>query len=382
MTTDFSHGWNAPNSIEEFQEQFKNDVIKLYNYMNGHLGRYRAERDAIRSQLEEANKSIDNYEEQITQLNLDLNIARATRTSTSPNSNSNINTSSTINFRSEKFPDPEKFDGTRIKLPGFITQLQMKLKVNHDRFSDETSKVIYSVSRLEGRALDQVIPIANSNPNTPFSSVQAFINYLNASFGDPDPRGTALRELLTLKQGDGDFANYYSQFLRIVSYLDYNESAKMDALAAGINKDLKEAMVYRMDKPRTLEELATTLMTVDNRIRGHKAEQRNVRNNMGQFSSPISAHPSHVPGGPTPMDLSALQARSSPRPPMEQRYTFTDGVRKTTAAEKQWRRDNNLCMYCAKPTTAAALLATQPNNAIPIHENNKIAEQDFHHARI
>ncbi|KAI6245361.1 hypothetical protein HI914_06583 [Erysiphe necator] len=189
MTTYFSHGRNAPNLIEEFQEQFKNDVIKLYNYMNGHLGRYRAERDAIRSQLEEANKSIDNYEEQITQFNFDLNIARVTRTSTSPNSIFNINKSSTINFRSKKFPDPEKFHSYRIKLPELITQLQIKLKVNHDRLCDETSKEIYPVSRFKGCVLDQVIPIVNSNPNTSFSSIQAFINYLDESFGDPDPRG-------------------------------------------------------------------------------------------------------------------------------------------------------------------------------------------------
>ncbi|KAF5181718.1 Retrotransposon-derived protein peg10 [Thalictrum thalictroides] len=401
--------WIPPSNIEEFRTQFQDNDIDLFNQIGALILRIRTERNDARTQLTKtlaeknefqnqlgmAHHNIDTCEEKITRLELELNIARATNNTATTEGKQKANQ----NFRSERFPDPEKFDGTRINLPGFITQLLMKLKVNHDRFIDETSKVVYSVSRLEGRALDQVIPIVKLNPDAPFSSVKAFVKYLNASFGDPDPRGTALRELLALKQGDGDFASYYSQFLRIISYLDYNESAKMDALIAGISKDLKDAMIYRMEKSQSLEELATALMTVDNRIRGHKAEQRNVRNNIGQYTSQSTAHPSHIPGGLTSMDLSALQNRQSFRPPIDQRYTFVNGIRKTTAAEKQWRRENNLCMYCAKsghafdncttkkqknsqPTLAAALVATKPNNETLSCENNESTGQDFHHARI
>ncbi|KAI0991744.1 hypothetical protein K3495_g16443, partial [Podosphaera aphanis] len=201
--------------------------------------------------------------------------------------------------------------------------------------------------RLEGRALDQVVPLVNSKPSAPFSSVNAFIAHLNASFGDPDPRGTARRELLALKQGNGDFAGYYSQYLRIIAYLDYNESAKIDALTEGLSEDLKDALMYRTDKPSNLEELATTLMMIDNRIRGRKAEQKIAQNPIGKFSSPNAGHPSHIAGGLAPMDLSAIHNKLSCRPAMEHRYTFVNGIRKTTVAEKQWRRENNLCLYCA-----------------------------------
>ncbi|KAI0991155.1 hypothetical protein K3495_g17032, partial [Podosphaera aphanis] len=202
MTTPQTSEWAPPASLAEFTAQYNIDHTALYNNLvalfelnKDTATRYRQERDTARSQLGEANQSIDNLEEQTTQLNVDLNIARAGHTQTATTSGATIH-DHTSNFRSEKFPDPEKFDGTRAKLPGFTTQLRMKLEVNHDRFRNESAKVIYSISRLEGRALNQVVPLVNTNPSAPFSSVIAFIAYLEASFGDPDPRGTARRELV------------------------------------------------------------------------------------------------------------------------------------------------------------------------------------------
>ncbi|KAH0603198.1 uncharacterized protein H6S33_008202 [Morchella sextelata] len=222
-------------------------------------------------------------------------------------------------FRFEKFPDPEKFDDTHTKLPEFTTQLRMKLEVQHHRFRNEAAKVIYAVSRLEGRALDQVVPLVNANPAAPFSSVTAIVAQVKASFRDPDPRGTTCHQLVDLKQGKGDFATNYSQFLRIVAYLDYNEGAKISALAEGLSNDLKDTMTYRTDRPNTVYEYATMLMTIDNRVRGRKAEQRAIRNTMGQFTAPAAVvHPSHTTGGLARMDLSDLQARPAQRPAAEQ----------------------------------------------------------------
>ncbi|KAH0606068.1 uncharacterized protein H6S33_004525 [Morchella sextelata] len=319
MSTPDPPTWAPPNDVEEFKRQYEVDAAGLFNNIAVLVQRIRLQRDTLNTQLTAANETIDNLEEQVTQLNLNLNVARAAPAPAASAPVAAAPPPTTVPaFRSEKFPDPEKFDGTRNKLPGFTTQLRIKLEVNHDRFRNEAAKVIYAVSRLEGRALDQVVPLVNANPAAPLSSVTAFVAHLEASFGDPDPRGTARRQLVTLKQGKGDFATYYSQFLRIVAYLDYNEGAKIDALAEGLSEDLKDAMTYRTDRPNTVEAYAPMLMTIDNQVRGRKAEQRAIRNTMGQFAAPAAvAHPSHTTGSLAPMDLSALQARPTQRPATE-----------------------------------------------------------------
>jgi hypothetical protein len=188
MSTPDTAPWLPPNDVEEFQRQYKNDAAALFNHIAVFVQRIRHERDTARTQLAAGHEIIDNFEEQVTQLNLDLNVARAAPAPTIFVSVVIAPAPTTVsNICSEKSPDPEKFDDTRTKLPGFITQLRMKLEFNGDRFRNEAAKVIYAVSRLEGRTVDQVIPLINVNPIAPFFSVTAFVAHLEASFVDPDP---------------------------------------------------------------------------------------------------------------------------------------------------------------------------------------------------
>ena len=60
--------------------------------------------------------------------------------------------------RTPKYPDPEMFNGDCIKLCPFLTQLWLKLSSNADWFSTEKDKLGYSVSHLEGAAVNQILP--------------------------------------------------------------------------------------------------------------------------------------------------------------------------------------------------------------------------------
>jgi hypothetical protein len=57
-----------------------------------------------------------------------------------------------------------------------------------------------------------------------------------------------------------------------VTHLDYNEGAKIDALAEGLSENLKDAITYRTNRPNTIEAYTTMLMTIDNQVQGRKAE--------------------------------------------------------------------------------------------------------------
>ena len=140
-----------------------------------------------------AHTANNTLEGQVTQLNLDLSIARASSTPTAPTHDTHPLPVPQFTFRSEKFPDPEKFDGATAKFPGFITQLRMKLEMNRDRFCNEAATVIYSINQLEGKVFDQVAPLVNANPSALFPSISALFAHLEASFGDPEPQITALK---------------------------------------------------------------------------------------------------------------------------------------------------------------------------------------------
>lgn len=146
-----------------------------------------------------------------------------------------------------------------------------------------------------------------------------------------------------------------------MAYLNYNEGAKIDALAEGLSEDLKDAMTYWTDRANTVEAYVTMLMTIDNQVRGRKAKQRAIRNTMGQFNAPAAvAHPFHTAGDLTSMDFFALQARPTQRSTAEQRYSFVNGQRKTSAAE------NNSEGTTTSVCTAPILAMSSPTAPLPI----------------
>ena len=79
-----------------------------------------------------------------------------------------------------------------------------------------------------------------------FASTSDLINCLQTPFGDPDPTGTARIELAKLRQGKLDFSSDLSEFTRIMSVLNYDPPAKMDALEAGMFSKLREGLVYNI----------------------------------------------------------------------------------------------------------------------------------------
>lgn len=170
----------------------------------------------------------------------------------------------------------------------------MKLEVNDDQFRNENSKIIYLISRLEGRALDQLVPLISVCLSyTPWSILWGlrFSRYF-ASW------------TCHAKQGSEDFATYYSKFLCIIAYLNYNEAAKIDTLLGGLSDNIKDAMIYCLQKSTSLEGYAIMQMTMDNRIRSRKAEQKVARNSIGRYTNPNTTHPSHIAGGLALMDFS------------------------------------------------------------------------------
>lgn len=61
-------------------------------------------------------------------------------------------------------------------------------------------------------------------------NVAALLKLRKDSFGDPNPMGTARRELHHLRQGKGDFAKVFAPFTHLVCKLQFNEATKRDAL--------------------------------------------------------------------------------------------------------------------------------------------------------
>jgi hypothetical protein len=139
------------------------------------------------------------------------------------------------------------------------------------------------------------------------------------------------------------------EFQRIMGQLRYDDAAQMDTLVKGLSNRLKDAQVFNTG-PDTTAEYERLLLALDNKIKAREVEKKEFRKTIGQFTNttPVS---SFTPGGLAPMDLSAIKwqnQNNTPRPPISLCHELVNRIKRTTPAEKAWRRANGRCDFCGE----------------------------------
>jgi hypothetical protein len=266
--------------------------------------------------------------------------------------------------RGDKLPDAPMFDGTRDKLRSFVTQLRLKLFSDASRFPTARLRVSYAISRLEGRAMEQLLPYIRDNGQiVNLEDVEHVISILQTTFGDPDRAATARHKLQALRQGNKEFSVYYAEFSKLVSELDWDERATMDALRNGLSIEILEKLIGA-PTPDTIHDFVNQCQALDSQIRAVENLRKLRSGPSGRSTTtpraPVAPAPAPKPQttttqyGPTPMDLSANR-------------------RKITPQERAARLAEGRCLYCGghghmaaacpnKPATlrAAATVTTTP----------------------
>jgi hypothetical protein len=143
-----------------------------------------------------------------------------------------------------KHLDPDKFSGNKDDLLQFTTQLKLKLNINAAHFTAPKSNIAYAISRLEGNALAQVLPLVKSATEVNIESIDAFFKILKVAFGDPDMKGTAQRKIRSLRQTHCPSHEYLAEFQRWIVDTGYDDEAKLASLIDGLSQELKSMLVY------------------------------------------------------------------------------------------------------------------------------------------
>lgn len=247
--------------------------------------------------------------------------------------------------RGEKISDPPMYDGNREALEGFVAQLRLKLFSDPTRFPTPALRMAYTFNRLQGRAQAQILPFITEG-TIDLSDAEEIIQILRNAFGDPDPVATARAKLANLKQGKKEFNAYFAEFQMLVSKLNWNEDAKMDALREGMSHDLRRLLLGRT-KNLTFDALVALCQETDNESRaihlseGRSHQHHRTHQNQSQprtpaaTSFPTSNTVSNSYGQtphPDAMDLSAASGRG-----------------KISEEERVARMREGRCLYCGMP---------------------------------
>jgi hypothetical protein len=200
----------------------------------------------------------------------------------------------------------------------------------------------YTFNRLQGRVQAQVLPFIKGE-TIELKDAEDIIRILQNAFGDPDPVATARTKLANLKQGKKEFNAYFAEFQMLVSKLNWNEDAKLDALREGISYDLRR-LLLRRTKKLSFNELVALCQETDTESRAiHLSEGRSHQH---QRYHQNHSHPRTPTTIMTPTNYTAASSASQTPDPDAMDLSATVGRGKISEQERTARLREGNCLYC------------------------------------
>jgi hypothetical protein len=265
--------------------------------------------------------------------------------------------------------DPEPYKGERSNFKNFVTQLSLKFSSNPAVFTSESAKIIYASSYLRGAAYTWIAPKIDATSGTlPYLTYGEFLEDLQASFDDPDSYATSERALQSLKQ-EGSCANYYTQFISLISKLCWSDSPPIISMfKAGLKDSVKDALVTQRPPMDSLANFAKHCIELDNAHYSRQLEKKAIPGNT-KAKPPVK----HSSLNQTPQSSHPPAATTPPTQSMGEPMQLDSAQKAKNKAE---RLAKGLCLYCGK---AGHYANKCPNKKSRPQVNQARTQPETHH---
>jgi hypothetical protein len=163
----------------------------------------------------------------------------------------------------------------------------MVIRLKPASFPEEQSMMRYAFNHLRRVALGESLPHVEEDRTIRLEDLPAFIQLLEAAFGDRDEVANAQWKMSENKPKNREFFQDYAAFQVIAADLDWNPLALQNLLRMGMSEEMKYSVTYSY-----MPEDHPTFMTVcrnrDTQTRQLRVEKSvlNRREGTGFASSP------------------------------------------------------------------------------------------------
>ncbi len=154
-----------------------------------------------------------------------------------------------------------------------------KLIVNINQFNNEIICIVYMMSRLEDDAAKHIFAQRCFDSLNSFTSIYELFNHLKEIYDELNKNRKSRREYNALRQADKSFNVFYFDFMKLFSYLDYDDCTLMNNLQNKINNRLQNILSVCSENFTSLSRLKKFLQDVNNKQRVNyqlRSERRTV----------------------------------------------------------------------------------------------------------
>lgn len=230
---------------------------------------------------------------------------------------------------------PEEFHGDRSKFTSWQSQLHTFIALNSSRFASDQDRVLYAISTIRGEAYPYVQAIADSIRGTPsleLLNFQAFMHFMERTFGPIDPVGDAQRALKGVKQAEGQMVEAYAaEFRRWSGLTQWDSRVLMDMFRDGLQRHVRVLLIHE-PQVYTLEDFMRQAATIESKWRTAAQDPSTTpaappTNNAQSASAPVASDPNA-------MDIGRMR--------------LDEAKKKLSPTERERREKEGACMKCGK----------------------------------
>jgi len=146
-------------------------------------------------------------------------------------------------------------------------KMNNKLIINVDQFDDEIICIVYMMLRLEDDAVKHIFAWRCFDSLNSFTLIYKLFNHLKEIYDELNKNWKSQREYNVLRQADKSFNVFYFNFMKLFSYLDYDDCTLMNNLQNKINNHLQNALSICSKNFTLLTRLRIFLQDVNNKQR-------------------------------------------------------------------------------------------------------------------
>ncbi len=146
-------------------------------------------------------------------------------------------------------------------------KMNNKLQTNVDHFDNENICIVYVISRLEDDAAEHIFAWHHHDALHSYILIYKLFEHLKEIYDDQNKNRKCRRKYNALRQAEKSFNVFYFNFMKLFSYLEYNDRTLMNDLQNKINNHLQNALLIYLKDFIILHRLKSFLQSVNNRQR-------------------------------------------------------------------------------------------------------------------
>jgi len=140
-----------------------------------------------------------------------------------------------------------------------------KLIINVNQFDDETICIVYMMFRLKDDVTKHIFARCRFDSLNSFTLIYELFDHLKEIYDELNKNQKSQRKYNALRQADKSFNVFYFNFMKLFSYLNYDDCTLMNDIQNKINNHLQNALSVCSENFTSLLHLKKFLQDVNNK---------------------------------------------------------------------------------------------------------------------